>query len=185
MKRTALLFLVFLLLLGSLCGCKTVVPGNAEQSTTQDSTSTTGAVANTVPESLSEKLVRQMKEAYLADSKKSEYFSTAGQCELHDEYRKKWKDIADTYYNKIMEYDDIIQPSEIYYTAEDLHTFVTNMKTNWEQYSAEQYDNYTKTLVAIYQAGTIVGPLSASYKCELQKDWALQLVKICEQLYIE
>ena len=54
------------------------------QDTTQDSAATTGTVANAAPESLSEKLVRRMEEAYLADSIKSEYSSTAGQCDLYD-----------------------------------------------------------------------------------------------------
>ena len=83
-----------------------------------------------------------------------------------------------------MRYDDVVQPSEYYYSAEDLHTFVSNMKTNWESYSKQQYQHYLGVLQTNYQGGTIVGPLAASYQYEQQKDWALEILKICQMFQI-
>ena len=94
----------------------------------------------------------------------------------------KWKEIADEYYDKIMKYDEDIQLDDHYYSSDDLHTFVSNMKTSWEKYNKEQCENYVKALEAIYQGGSIIGPIAASYECEMQKEWALQLVRLYSHL---
>lgn len=82
-----------------------------------------------------------------------------------------------------MEYNGIIQGSDDYYSSDDLHTFVSNMKTSWEQYNQTQCENYFKVLETIYAGGTIVRPIFADYKLNLQKEWALRLVIIYDQLY--
>ena len=145
--------------------------------------STSGALMrNVYIKSLAEKLVDEIEEAYEADSLRDEYASTVGMCELHNKYTKKWKEIADEYYDKIMAYDEDIQLSDAYYSTDDLHTFVSNMKTSWEKYNKEQCENYAKVLQTIYQGGSIIGPLAASYECEMQKEWALQLVRLYSHL---
>ncbi len=202
MKKLVAVFLLFSVLLPLFCGCENVktidTPTESllPTETQQDSQPATQVQQETqqtahdrsliyIPDSMVEKITLEMDEAYAADSKLPEYASTAGQCELWDKYTDKWQQIADEYYDKIMAYEGIDPPSDIFYTSEDLHTFVTAMKTNWEQYSQQQYDQYCKTLLTIYQGGSIVGPLSASYQCKLQKQWALELVGICQQLLIE
>lgn len=141
--------------------------------------------ANTQPKSLAENIEEEIEAARKADSQLHQYTSTAGQCDLWAKYTQKWKEVADEYYEKIMQYDDVVQPSEYYYSAEDLHTFVSNMKTNWESYSKQQCEHYLGVLQTEYQGGTIVGPLAASYKYKLQKDWALEILKICQMFHIE
>ena len=136
-------------------------------------------------ESLREKLIREIDGAYLQESESTEYSTTVGMVELADKYTEKWKQVADGYYKKIMEYDGIVRPSEDYYSSDDLHTFVSNMKANWEEYSQKQCENYAKTLQTIYAGGTVTGPVYASYKYELQKEWALQIVGIYTQLNIK
>ena len=191
MKKTVTLFILFGVLMALFCGCKNTKPDNTpteSQLATQTQEESRQAAGDrtliALPESLAEKITRQMDEAFEADSKLPEYTSTAGQCFLWDKYTEKWQQIADEYYNKIMEYERVELPSDIYYTAEDLHTFVADMKTNWEQHAQVQYDLHVKTLKAIYQGGTIVGPFSAQYKCNQYKEWALQLVTICQCLHI-
>lgn len=188
MKKTFAILLTFGLLLVSFCGCeriKTDIMPTESQTTAQIEQNFQQASERpiyTTPESLAERLIREIDTQFEADSKLLEYSSTAGQCDLWYKYEQKWRQIADTYYNKIAEYDGIVPPSDIYYTSEDLHTFISDMKANWEVYKQKQCDSYTKTLQAIYAGGSIVGPLSASYACEMQKQWALELVKIYQQL---
>lgn len=140
--------------------------------------------ATTQPKSLAESIEEEIEAARKADSQLPQYTSTAGQCDLWAKYTQKWKEVADECYEKIMQYDDVVQPSEYYYSAEDLHTFVSNMKTNWESYSKQQCEHYFGVLQTYYQGGTIVGPLAASYKYKLQKDWALEILKICQMFHI-
>ena len=140
--------------------------------------------AYTRPKTLAETIEEQIEAAWKADSYLPEYTSTAGQCDLWAKYTQKWKEVADEYYEKIMQYDDVVQPSEYYYSAEDLHTFVSNMKTNWESYSKQQCEHYFGVLQTYYQGGTIVGPLAASYRYEQQKYWALEILKICQMFQI-
>lgn len=182
MKRYISLFLAVLGLLLCLSGCEK----DNVQSVDTNSVSTKKTVdERDLGESLTEKLIREIDDAYLEESELPEYGTTVGMVELADRYTEKWKLVADEYYDKIMKYDGIIQPSESYYSSDDLHTFVSNMKANWEAYNQKQCENYLKTLQSIYDGGTIVGPIYASYKYEKQKEWALQVVGIYEQLNIE
>jgi len=186
-KMAVLLCCVFLVL--SLCACKN---DSAKETNNYNVGSNSLTISmehdvgeDQVAESLYEKLIREIDGAYAEESKLPESSTTVGMVELADKYAKKWQQVADEYYNKIMEFDENIAPSEIYYSTDDLHTFVSNLKTNWEAYYQVQCENYLKTLQAIYNGGTIVGPIFADYKYEMQKEWALQLVGICQQMYIE
>lgn len=187
-KLTVLLCCVILAV--SLCACKNDAEKEANNnldvgSNSSSSTSSIGddVAKDQVDESLYEKLIREIDGAYIEEQKAPESSSTVGMVELSDKYTEKWKQVADEYYNKIMKYDGIIQLNENYYSSDDLHTFVSNMKISWEQYYQEQCENYFKTLQTIYGAGTIVGPIFADYKYEMQKEWALQLVGIYQQLW--
>ncbi len=137
----------------------------------------------TIRESLSDKLVREIEGAYIAEQEYPENSSNAGMVELAEKYTEKWKEAADECYNKIMKFNGV--PTVYYYSSDDLHTAVSNMKVSWEQYSQVQWENYLITLQTAYGPGTIVGPIMANYGYEMQKEWALQLAGICEQLYIE
>lgn len=129
-------------------------------------------------ESLAEKISRQLDEEYKKDSLLEEYQSTIGMIELSQKYTEKWKQIADEYYNKLLEIDNIEPMNEYYYTADEMHTFVTNMKTNWEEYYKVQCENYSNAICAAYNGGTLTGPVSASYAMERQKEWAIQLINL-------
>ncbi len=134
-----------------------------------------------IPETLTEKLLREIDNEYKKESFEGDG-STGAMVERADKYTKKWQEVADEYYNKLMEYDGIVQIDETcIYSSDDFHKFIKNMKTSWEKYHTVQCENYEKALYAIY-AGSIVGPIFADYKYDAQKDWALQLVAIYEQL---
>ena len=201
MRKVISLICVVLILSICFCGCQKAGAGISDESSSlseslpqntdaknsdENSSSTEGLSNGNAPkESLTEKLIREIDGAYAEESKLPESSTTMGMVELADKYTKKWQQVADEYYNKIMEYDDIFTPNENYYSSDDFHSFVSNMKSNWEQYYQVQCENYLKTLQAIYSGGTIVGPLFANYKYKLQKEWTLQLVDICEQLDID
>ena len=134
-----------------------------------------------IPETTTEKLLREIDNEYKKESFEGDG-STGAMVDRADEYTKKWQEVADEYYNKLMEYDGIVQIDETcIYSSDDFHNFIKNMKTSWEKYHTVQCENYEKALYAIY-AGSIVGPIFADYKYDAQKDWALQLVAIYEQL---
>lgn len=196
MKKILTLFLALAILMLSFCACKNS-DVSIDQITNVEETSDIAVSADKyddttdsssgiiVPESLAEKYLREIDEEYRRKFELPEYSTTIGMVELSDEYAKKWEQVADEYYNKIMEYDDVTQLNENYYSSDDLHTFVSNMKVNWESYSQEQCANYLKTLQTIYGAGTIVGPLFAEYEYKMQMDWALQILDICQRFLIE
>lgn len=203
MKRTLAFILVALMIASSLCGCKASDGIGGSTTTTTTTTTTTGLTTTTTSasattttttgqaddqdieaETLREKLLREIEGVYLEEQKLPEYSTTLGMIELADTYTEKWKQVADEYYNKIMEaeieeYDESVQPN---YSSDDLHTFVSNMKTSWEKYYQEQCDNYYKVLKANYGPGTIVGPIFANYKYEMQKEWALRILDIYQQV---
>ena len=178
--RKTIIYILLTVLLVCLCSCQ---KANVESGGGNPAPVVSAVEESNVKEPLSEKLIREIDGAYLEEQKKLENDTTIGMVQLTNKYTDEWKQVADEYYDKIMEYDGVIQPSEAYYSSDDLYTFVSNMKINWEQYNQEQCDSYMKTLQTIYGAGTIVGPLFAEYEYEMQKDWALQLVEIYERLY--
>ena len=193
MKKALVLFCAVLMAITLLSGCQGSDADNDNKSTdtiTNESVNTSTGTSSadkdadsiTLTESLREKLLREIEGAYYEEMELPESSTTYGMIELADKYTQKWKQVADEYYDKIMEYDGIIKETEDYYSSDEFHIFVSNMKTNWEQYNQVQCENYSKTLRAIYARGTIVGPLFADYKYELQKEWALQLVGIYQQL---
>lgn len=179
MKKNSVCLLLIAVLILSFVGCGR---NNSNIVNENSSPAVSDVESFNAEQSLSEKLINEIDGAYSEDAKLPEYSATVGMIELANKYTEKWEQVADKYYNKIMEYDGIIKLSDDYYSSDDLHTFVLNMKTNWEQYNQVQCDNYMKTLRTIYASGTIVGPLYADYEYEMQKEWALQLVDIYEQL---
>lgn len=128
-------------------------------------------------ESLSAQLIRDIDGAYEEAQKQPEYSSTGGMVDLAAAYRDKWKQVADQYYEKIMNYD----AADNVWSVDDLRRSVGNMKTRREQYIGEQSADYEKALYAIY-GGSIVGPIAANYEYKLYKEWALELVEIYESL---
>lgn len=168
-------FIFIAILLFCMCGCK------SEKAEINSS-----AIENTANESLKDKLIREIDGAYLEEKYKNyEGLSTVDKCSLTEKYTGQWKQIADKYYNKMMEYNGITRHSEAYYSSENFHKALSNMKTNWENYHQVEASNYITAIQAIYNSGTICGPLSAEYEYEMQKNWALKLVGIYEQLNIK
>lgn len=133
-------------------------------------------------EALSDKLIREIDGAYIEERKSPENSSTVGMVELTTKYTNKWKQVADDYYDKIMQYDNTAQIDESGVLIDDLQASVCKMKTNWDRYYKEQSEEYANTLYAIYNGGTLMRPMLADYKYELQKEWALKLVSIYEQI---
>ena len=194
-KMTAFMFLVVFVMLIS-CGCE---KGQAWQSegtvghSAETAESSSAAVSETggssaqieyPQELLTDKYMREIDGAYAEEAKLPDSGTTAGMVQLANKYADQWAAVADEYYQKIMEYDGIIEPSEAYYSADDLHTFVSNMKTNWDQYYQVHLENYVDTLKCIYGTGTIVGPVAASQRYSMQRDWALLILEICDLLGI-
>ena len=105
--------------------------------------------------------------------------------ELADSYAKKWEQVADEYYNKIMGFSGDSQLDGKHYSAEELHSYASDLKTKWEKESKEKSDNYLKTLQETYGSGTIIGPLISNYNYESQKEWALELVGIYQQISLK
>lgn len=91
--------------------------------------------------------------------------STADMCDVHIEYAHKWKEIADEYYNKLIE-------------DEGLKPYIIELKSDWEVYYNSQIENYRNIYSEIFEGGSLTGVLFDSLKCDLQKDWAMQLINI-------
>lgn len=166
MRKVISMILAVLVFVLCLCGCqKPDWQNDDEMAFSAEST-----VGENDDKTLAEKLILEIDGAYIEDSKLPEYNTTVGMVDLAEKYTEKWEQVADDYYNKIMEHDGIVQPSDNYYSSDDLHTFVSNMKANWEQYNQTQCDNYMKVLQTVYAGGTIVGPIFADYQYEMQKN---------------
>lgn len=181
MKRAVVIILICVLVVLSTCACES----EATSDLLDTAFSTTDPAEEAVTESLCEQLMREIDIAYHKAQELPENGTTVGMVDLADSYAEQWKQVANVYYDKILKYDGIAQLKENQYSSDDLHTFVVNMKTNWEAYYQVQCENYVKTLQTIYGSGTIVGPVFADYKYEMQKEWALQLVGIYQQLNAE
>ena len=195
-KMTAFMFLVVFVMLIS-CGCEKGQAGQSEGTvghSAETAESSSAAVSETggssaqieyPQELLTDKYIREIDGAYAEEAKLPDSGTTAGMVQLANKYADQWAAVADEYYQKIMEYDGIIEPSEDYDSPDDLHAFVSNMKKNWDQYYQVHLENYVGTLKCIYGTGTIVGPVAASQRYSMQRDWALLILEICDLLGIQ
>ena len=91
--------------------------------------------------------------------------STADICDVHIEFESRWKAIADEYYNKLIE-------------DENLKPYIIELKSDWEVYYDSQIENYRNIYAKVLEGGSLTGIVFSSKKCSLQKDWALQLINI-------
>jgi len=182
MKKAISLFLLIIVIMLCFCGCEKTNSDSADKNSIPVEST---VKENIVKESLSEKLIREIDGAYLEESKLSEFSTTLGMVKLAEKYTDKWKDVANEYYNKMMEYDGIVQPNEVNYSSEDFHNTLLKMKEDWEEYHNKEISNYMIVIHCIYDSGTICGPLLSQYEYEMYKDWALKLVDIYEQLGID
>jgi len=129
---------------------------------------------------LAERLARELDDAYARDAKKAEYSTTVGMVNLANKYTQKWQQIADDYYTKISEYKATNDQK-----TKNLQSAVAAMKNSWEQYNQKQCQLYLKALQTVYGDGSVGRPLFATYKLSLQKEWALQLVGLYQQLNVK
>lgn len=193
MKKLICIILSLLVLTVCFCSCKATDNKNDEilppaETSTFDKTSTPSentAAQEPKNETMAEKLIREIEAKYEEELDLPENSSTAGMCSVSSKYTEKWEAVADHCYNKIMNYNGIVAESEEFYSSDDLHTFVSNMKKSWELYYQEQCENYEKALATIYSKGSVVGPIFADYQYEMQKEWALQLVYICQHIGLD
>lgn len=148
-----------------------------------DSTTTSSETSNiTDKEDLTEKYIREIDDAYIEESKKEENSSTLKIIEVTDTYAAKWTDLADEYYNKIINYESSVTETENYSNTEELRAYVSGLKTTFTTDFQTKSEEYLKSLQDQYGTGSIIGPAMATYKYNLQKEWALQILEIYEQL---
>ena len=132
----------------------------------------TQSFVNIPPKSLAETIEAEIENAYKAESLLPENTSTGAMADLQAKYMNKWKQVAEEYYNKLIAVDDLREP-------------ISDIKASWERYSREQYEAYGKVLQNIYDGGSIINTVYASYQCDMEQTWALKLVKIYQQLPTE
>ncbi len=177
MKKLIATILLLSLLLISGCAA------DSEKATTDSVSTTTEATTEKTNEnkriSLTEKYLAEIDEAYKYSLENDE-LSNYEVGEVSREYGKKWRLVADEYYNKILE-----EPDEYLYDKGLLKSSIISMKENWDTYSEQEKDNYHNLLVSIHGGGTIVGPDTSKFEYELEKQWALKILAIADRLHME
>lgn len=134
---------------------------------------------------LRDKYTAEIEAASDADANLPEYQSTAGMCELNDKYANYWADIADEYYYKLLAYEHDEDYSTPFCNVEEFRTALIDMKTDHKEYVEKEMTAYNTILKYEYQGGSISGVISSGHRCELEKEWALKILDICDMLGIE
>ena len=158
----------------------------ALSSTQPTSTTTTSQISEEKPAervSLSDRYLDEVEAAYKADGDLPEYQSTAGMCELNDKYAKRWQEIADEYYNKLMAYEyDFETP---FCDVEEFRTALADMKANHENYVEKEMSAYVSVVKYEFQGGSVSGVVLSGHRCSLEKEWALKVLAICDMMGVE
>lgn len=178
MKKYIATILLLSILLFSGC-----MAADSNETTTDSVSTTTETTTQKLNEyeriSLTEKYLNEIDKMYkykLANNELSNF--EVG--EISREYSEKWRRVADDYYNKILE-----KPDEYLYDKGLLKSSIISMKENWDNYSKQEKTDYNNLLIAIHGGGTIIGPDTAKYEYELEKQWALKILSIAERMNIE
>lgn len=196
-KQTWLrLLLISLLVLCTGCNVNTPAPKptptqNVEAIHKEDSTlkqETTVPVVEeqqpNQPVSLADHYAREVDAAYEADALLPEHQSTAGMCELNGKYANRWVEIADEYYEKLMNQEESEWTSP-HCTVDEFKAALKKMKAAHDTYQDDMEEAYSTITVYVYDAGTIGGPVRSYYHYEMEKEWALKVLNICAMLGIE
>ena len=166
-------------------GKESSAPLSDTQSTEQQTSTTTvpREEAPTKRVSLADRYLDEVETAYDADANLPEYQSTAGMCELNDKYAKRWQEIADEYYDKLMAYEyDFETP---FCGVEEFRSALADMKANHEEYVEEEMDAYVSVVKYEFQGGSASGVVISGHRCKLEKEWALKILDICDMFGIE
>ena len=166
-------------------GKESSAPLSDTQSTEQQTSTTTvpREEAPTKRVSLADRYLDEVETAYKSDSQLPEYQSTAGMCELNDKYTKRWQEIADEYYDKLMAYEyDFETP---FCGVEEFRSALADMKANHEEYVEEEMDAYVSVVKYEVQGGSASGVVISGHRCELDKEWALKILDICDMFGVE
>ena len=178
MKKLIAIILLLSLLLAS--GCAAADSKEAPTTTASATDEVTTEKTNENKRvSLTEKYLAEIDEAY-KHSLENDELSNHEIAEVSQEYAKKWRLIADDYYNKILE-----KPDEYLYDKGLLKSSIISMKENWDNYSKQEKTDYNNLLIAIHGGGTIVAPDTAKYAYELEKQWALKILAIADKVLLD
>ena len=160
-------------------------PQDAPTSTDDTPATTQPSVSATSPVFLREKYEAEIEADRDADAELPEYQSTAGMCELSDQYTKRWMDIADKYYNKLLAYEHEEDVNSSFCSVEEFRTALADMKAAHEDHVEKEMTAYSTILRYEYQGGTISGVIAAGHRYNLEKEWALKILDICDMLGVE
>ncbi|MBQ6936579.1 MAG: hypothetical protein IJN49_08525 [Clostridia bacterium] len=178
MKKIIAIFLLLSLLL--ISGCTVADSEKTPEDSVSATTKTTTEKSDENKQiSLTEKYIAEIEAPY-KDKLENGELSNYEVGVVSEEYSQKWRLVADEYYNKILQ-----KPEEYLYDKGLLKSSVINMKENWDKYSEQEKEDYHNLLVSIHGGGTIVGPDTAKYKYELEKQWALKILAIAERLLLD
>lgn len=180
MKKYIATVLLLSILLFSGCMAK-----DSNEATTDSVSTTTETTTQKLNEyeriSLTEKYLKEIDEEYKYRLENEE-LSNFEVSELSREYSEKWRIIADEYYNKILKKSDEFSHDQ---DPELLKSSMKSIKENWNSYSEQEKEDYHNLLISYHGGGTIVGPDTAKYEYEMEKQWALKILGIAERLGID
>jgi len=141
--------------------------------------------------SISEKLLQSIEGEYEKDSEKPEFTTTPGMIALNEKYADKWAAVAEEYYGKII---SVIEDTEYYEHIIDIFGDSRDEKTNeikntldklnasYDEYAENRLEAYSQVAGLRYAGGSIFGPYYAAQRYELEKEYALILVGLYEEL---
>ena len=177
MKNLSLILAVVLLF--AMVSCRRGDVAHTPTVTTEETVTTAGAeVESTEKTGSSYSVVNELDEAMNRELEADS--TTAGMVDINVRYAEKWQALADEYYEKLMDYESSFRAS-----SEDFHGYISDLKTNWEEYYAVECETYNNIIHWMYDPGTIVPVLMSEHSCELTREWTIELIDIAYSLGIE
>ena len=174
MKSLSLILAV--LLLFAMVSCRRGDVAHTPAVTTEETVTTAGAEVEQTPiDAIEASLAKTLAAAESNYEFSQAYYAAA----------EAMNGLADTYYEKLMEYEGIVQYDDIFYSTDDFHGFISDMNTNWEEYSKRQLENYEGVVASVFQGGTAGGGVNAQYNYELAKYHATEMYDVGQLVGIE
>lgn len=159
MRRLNRILPIILALMLMMCSCATKPADNSQE-----------------PESIRDRLVREIDGEYEKELSNPENFDTASMIKVSMKYAEKWDEIAEEYYNKIL----ALHISNEQVSEENITNALAEVKASWGKYYQANTNMYEQYLAYKFYGGTIVGPLRASNDYDLKMEYALKLVEYYE-----
>lgn len=106
----------------------------------------------------------------------------AERIQICDKYREEWEKTGKRYYKELLYYNGDVPAHTEFSTDKEMHEYVEFSKKDFDSYYENESKSYLNEMEKEYGKSDKANALSAKYKFDLQRSFALEMIELYELL---